>query len=235
METLNGIQTTDKQMARRAGLLYLTIAIFGGFAHIYVRERLYVADNAAETSANILDNLTLVRIGVAADLIQSIAFILLALTLHQTLKKYGEWLARTFLTLVAIAVPMIALNMTFQMLATIIVDSDAYTNLADSDTIVLLLMDLQFYGYLLAGAFFGLWLVPLGLLMVRSRRFPKALGLMLMVGGVCYLSETFTHLLHPSLGDSIGEILVVPSAIAEIWMIGYLLIKGIREQPALTQ
>ncbi len=35
--------------------------------------------------------------------------------------------------------------------------------------------------------FFGLWLVPLGYLAYKSEMFPKALGVMLIAGGACYL------------------------------------------------
>jgi hypothetical protein len=58
--------------------------------------------------------------------------------------------------------------------------------LAGSNALVLLL-DTQHYGYLIAQIFFGLWLVPLGYLAYKSGSFPRALGVLLVVAGGCYL------------------------------------------------
>ena len=51
---------------------------------------------------------------------------------------------------------------------------------------VLLLLDLQHHGYLVAQIFFGLWLFPLGLLAYRSGMFPRPIGVLLMAGAVSY-------------------------------------------------
>lgn len=48
---------------------------------------------------------------------------------------------------------------------------------------MLLLLDIQHYGVLVAQTFLGLWLVPLGYLASKSGMFPKALGMVLVVGG----------------------------------------------------
>lgn len=56
------------RLARMAGLLYLVVAIFGGFAQI-VRVNVYEPGNASATSANIVANATLVRLSFVADLV----------------------------------------------------------------------------------------------------------------------------------------------------------------------
>jgi len=59
------------QTSRRiAGLLYLVVAIFGGFAQGFVYPKVYAAGDAATKAKNFLANFGLVRIGVVADLIQ---------------------------------------------------------------------------------------------------------------------------------------------------------------------
>jgi hypothetical protein len=73
----------------------------------------------------------------------------------------------------------------------------------------------------------SLWLVPLGYLASRSRMFSKALGVVLIVGGVCYLVDTLAPFLVPDVGARIQGFLAIPPAIAEIWMVGYLLVKGV--------
>ena len=68
------------RLARTAGLLYLVVAIFGGFAQI-VRVNVYEPGNAAATSANIVANANLVRLSFVADLVQALVWLVLAVTL----------------------------------------------------------------------------------------------------------------------------------------------------------
>ena len=81
---------------------------------------------------------------------------------------------------------------------------------------VLLLLDTQHYGILIAQIFFGLWLVPLGYLAYTSGMFPKALGVLLIVGGACYLVDMLAAFLVPDFGQTIHTFIIIPSAIAEI-------------------
>ena len=56
-------------LARVAGVLYLLVGIFGGFAEGFVEPKMYVAGDAAATAANVVANAGLVRLGVVADLL----------------------------------------------------------------------------------------------------------------------------------------------------------------------
>jgi hypothetical protein len=93
---------------------------------------------------------------------------------------------------------------------------------------VMMLLDLHHYGLLTAQIFFGLWLAPLGILAYKSRLFPKALAGVLVLGTVCYLLDLLAAFLAPELGRMIHGFIVIPCAVAEIWMVLYLLIVGIR-------
>jgi len=92
---------------------------------------------------------------------------------------------------------------------------------------VLLLLDVHHYGFLIAQIFFGLWLVPLGYLAYTSAMFPKALGVVLIVGGVSDLVDMLAAFLVPDVGSQIHSLLAIPPTIAEIWTLGYLLMKGL--------
>src|SRR5450759_851622 len=71
--------------------------------------------------------------------------------------------------------------------------------MARSNALAMLLLDLQHYGYAIAGIFFGLWLMPLGYLAVKSGMFPKALGVVLVVGGASYLVDKLAAFVAPEL------------------------------------
>jgi len=225
---------SKKQLARIAGVLYLIVAIFGGFAHLFVRAKVYVPGDAAATAQSVVANSGLVRIGVVADLFQATVFLFLGMALYLLLKHVNTNAARSMVILVAIATTIICLNMVFQFAALLVATDGSYVaafGAAGSNALVLLLLDIQHYGYLIAEIFFGLWLVPLGYLAYKSGMFPKALGVLLIVGGVCYLVDMLALFLIPEFGETISAFVVIPPAIAELWMVGYLLVKGVGSSP----
>src|SRR5207244_67604 len=129
------------------------------------------------------------------------------------------------------ATGIICLNAVFQFEGLRVATDSSYAaafGTAGSNALVLLLLDTQHYGTLIAQIFFGLWLVPLGYLAYKSGLFPKALGVVLIVGGVCYLVDLLTAFLVPEFGQQIHAFVVIPCAIAEISMVLYLLVKGVK-------
>ena len=225
--------SSSKQLARVAGVLYLVVAIFGGFAHLFVRASVYVPGDAAATAERVAANSGLVRIGVVADLLQATVFLFLGMTLYLLLKHVNANAARAMVILVAMATTVICLNMVFQFASVLVATDGSYVaafGAAGSNALVQLLLDIQHYGYLIAQIFFGLWLVPLGYLAVKSQMFPKALGVLLIVGGVFYLVDMLALFLVPEFGEAISAVVVIPPAIAELWMVGYLLVKGVRTE-----
>ena len=222
---------SDKKTARIAGVLYLLNGIFSGFAFAYVIGKVYVAGNAAATAANVVAYSGLVRIGVAADLFQATIWVFLAMTLYLLLKHVNKSAASTMVVLVAVGAAIVCLNDVFQFESLRIATDNAYAAAfgnAGSNALVLLLLDIHHYGFLIAQIFFGLWLVPLGYLAYKSGMFPKALGVALIAGGACYLAGMLAVFLIPDLGEKINTFITIPSAIAEIWMLGYLLVIGVR-------
>jgi uncharacterized protein YjiS (DUF1127 family) len=214
-----------------AGTLYLCVGIFGGFAQGFVGPKIYAAGDAATTAMNVLANTHLVRLGVVADLINQVFFIGLALTLYGMLKHVQLGVARTMLALVTVAVAIGSLNsvLLFEGLQ---VATDASYQLTWGSTgvssVVMLLLDLHHYGLLTAQVFFGLWLAPLGYLAWKSGLFPKALASVLVLGAICYLIDLLAAFLVPEIGRTIHGYIVIPCAVAEIWMVLYLLIIGVR-------
>src|SRR3984893_17301747 len=96
------VPSSPKRLARIAGVLYLLVGIFGGFAQGFLYPKIYVAGDAAKTAGNLITNSGLVRIGVVADLVQATIWVFLGLPLYQLLKHVNKSAARTMVVLVAI-------------------------------------------------------------------------------------------------------------------------------------
>jgi hypothetical protein len=226
---------SPKHLARIAGVLYLFVGIFGGFSEGFVDPKMYVAGNAAATAANVIANPGLVRLGFMAHLLDGTFFVFVAMTLYNLLQHVNKSVARAMLTLVALATGIICLNAGFQFQALRVATDSTYATafgIAGSNALVLLLLDIQHYGTLIAQIFFGLWLIPLGYLAGKSNMFPKWLGAVLIAGGVCYLIDLLALFLLPDIGQKIHSVVIIPSAVAEISMVLYLLIMGVKSVKA---
>ena len=225
-------RSSPKRLAGIAGVLYLFVGIFGGFAEGFVDPKMYVAGNATATAGNVVANAGLVRLGVVAHLLDATCFVFLAMVLYVLFERVHESVAKAMLLLVALATGILCLNAVFQLEALRVATDGSYVDAfgtAGSNALVLLLLDLQHYGTLSAQVFFGLWLVPLGYLAHRSGLFARWLGTLLAVGGVCYLVDLLAAFLAPELDRTIHGFVVIPCAVAEITMVVYLLALGYGE------
>jgi hypothetical protein len=223
--------SSAKRLARIAGVLYLLVGIFGGFAEGFVDPKMYVAGNAVATAGNVVAHSGLVRMGVVAHLLDGTFFVFLAMTLYLLLEHVHKSVARAMLVLVALSTGIICLNAVFQFEGLRVATDSSYAaafGIAGSNALVLLLLDTQHYGTLIAQVFFGLWLAPLGYLANKSGLFPKWLGVVLVVGAVCYLVDLFAAFLVPGFSQKIHAFVVIPSAIAEISTVLYLLVVGVK-------
>jgi hypothetical protein len=120
--------------------------------------------------------------------------------------------------------------MVHQLGALLVATNPSYVTAFGADgshALVLLLMDLQHYGYLISQLAW-LWLFALGLLGYRSGLFPTWLSFLLMLGTVCYIIDALTRFLAPSLADASAAIFLLPEILCEVSLLAYLLIKGVR-------
>jgi hypothetical protein len=219
---------SPKRLARIAGILYLVVAIFGGFAEGYVEPKMYVAGDAAATTANVIANAGLVRIGVVSDLLDQVFFVFVVIALYLLLNHVHKNVARVMAILVFLAAGIGCLNAVFESEGLRVATSA--TNMGTNrDAMVLLLLNMQHYGIFIAQIFFGLWLIPPGYLAIKSSgMFPKWLGILLIIGGICYFIDLLAIFLVPDFGAAIHTFIVIPSAIAELTMVGYLLVIGVK-------
>jgi len=224
------VMSSPKRLARTAGAFYLVVAIFGGFAHI-VRQMVYVPDDAATTVANVVANASLVRMSFVADLVQATFALFLVMALYLLLQHVDKSVARAMVIFVVVQVGITCLNMVHQLGALLVATDPSYAGAfgtEGSDALVLLLLDLQHNGYLVAQIFFGLWLFPLGLLAYRSGMFPRPLGVVLMFATIAYLLDVVLQFLAPELAGAVNPLVIVVVTLSEVSMLAYLLIKGVK-------
>ena len=224
------VLSSPKRLARMAGVLYLIVAIFAAIPYS-VFNGLYIAGDAATTAANVVAKAGVVRIAVVSDFVMVTAWVFLALTLYRLLKHVHQGAASAMVVLVAIGAGIVSLNTVFEFEGMRVATGSSYAaalGAGGSNGLVLLLLDIQHYGIIIASVFMGLWLLPFGYLATKSRLFPKALGVGLIVAGVCALAKVLAAFLAPDLWTAIHGYFGIPMWVFEGWMVFYLLIIGVK-------
>ena len=227
--------TSPVRQARIAGMLYLVVAVLGAFAQI-VRLQAYVPGDASATAANVVAKIGILRLSFVADLTQNLVWLFFAMALYRLLQHAGKNLARAMVIFVVVSVSIASLNMINQMGAIVVATNPAYATafgVDGSNALVLLFMDLHFYGYLIAQMSW-LWLFALGLLGLRSGMFPRVLGILLMVGTVAYVIHALAQFFAFSFAPGVASAMVIPETLSEAALLLYLLIKGVKTPRVAT-
>jgi Domain of unknown function (DUF4386) len=219
-----------KTLARIAGPLYLLLIVAAAFA-LSVRAAIIEPDAAAATADNIRASATLFRVSFVVDLTANLIYLLTAMALYLLFRHVHELVAAAMVTLVAVSVAVGSLNLLSHYTALTIVTSDVYTRSlgkAGADALALLYTDMFSNGNTLNAIWYGPWLVPLGYLVIKSGYFPKALGVLPIIGCAGYLGGLLTTFLAPDAPAGIGSALLAVAAIGEGSFVVWLVVKGIR-------
>lgn len=216
--------------ARLAGVLYLVLAVCGAFAEFAIRQRFTVPGDAAATAENILANAGMFRFGIGVELFGQVAFVLLVLALFDLLKVVNRKRAVFMVALVLIAVTITCVNMVNQFGALLVLQggvSLGAVGTAGQADLAMLFLDLHSVGYkVVAQVFFGLWLVPLGMLIWASGFIPRFVGALLIVAAAGYLADVVLAIFAPGFGVVISEFTFLGEPLLLLW----LLIRGVNAE-----
>jgi hypothetical protein len=223
---------SKQNTARLAGIFYLIIAITGFYGIMYVPSKIMVKGDAAATMNNLLANEFLFRTGTVANLIDAIAFIFLVLTLHRLFKSVNENQAQLMLIFVLVQIPIFFLAEAFNISALMIAKGELMKSIdiTQRQDMTLLFLKTYDYGQMLLETFWGLWLIPFGILMYQSGFMPRLLGILLILGGIGYILEVLAYLLLPDFRLLLSNITMPLYSLAEIGTLLWLLIKGTNEK-----
>lgn len=220
-----------KRIARYAGFIYLFLAVSAPIAHLYIPSLILDRSNSHATAQNLLDHESLFRLGILLNVMGQVGFIFVALFLYRLLHSVNEHLALSMKTLVLLGVPITFILTILKISGLLFLKSESYTSLGKDqiEDLVLMLFRIGDYGGYLEQLFWGLWLLPFGLLVYRSGFIPKIFGVLLLANGIAYCVLSVHFIMFPDLLNSASTV-AFPFLLGEIWIVLWLVIKGVREQ-----
>jgi Domain of unknown function (DUF4386) len=166
------------------------------------------------------------RLGIVSALLVQIVNIFVVLVLYQLLKPVNKNMARLMVIFLLVGVPIAMLNELNQFAVLLLSRGADYLRVftpGQLHALVLLFGNLHTYGINIAGLFWGLWLFPMGYLVFKSGFLPRILGILLMIGCVGYLIQSFAAFLLPNLEVNFALFTFWGEVLFPLW----LLIKGV--------
>jgi hypothetical protein len=231
------ISESQWKAVRVAGALYLLMAISAPFALIYIPGKLIVPGDATATADRFRASESLLRIGIGMELFHQAVAIFLVLALYRLFKGVNEHHAVLMVILGAlVSVPVVFLNVLNEIAALVLVSGADFLSVLEKpqrDALAYLFVRLHEQGLIVASIFWGLWLFPLGMLVIRSGFIPRVLGVLLMAAGVAYLASSATFLVLPRYAEVVGRFVTV-LYFGELPFIVWLLIRGVRLRPSIA-
>ncbi|HEX9161819.1 MAG TPA: DUF4386 family protein [Thermoanaerobaculia bacterium] len=223
---------------RFAACLYLLASAPGFFSYMVVMPRLIATGDAAATARNILGSETLFRLSILSELISSIVFIFLVLAFYRLFRDVDRSHAIAMVVLVLVSIPVSLFNVLNNLAALwLLKGGGSLVAMSQSQLqgLAMIFLRLHGAGLNIAAIFWGLWLLPLGVLIRRSGFVPRILGTLLLFNGIAYPAVTVIWLMLPDYTSIAARVALIPE-LGEAWLMLWLLIKGIParvgDQPA---
>ena len=200
------------------------MAISGVLGFLVFHSQVYDSEDPQKTLTNLIDHESVARTRLILEFAIIVSQALTAVWFYKLFRNINEWAAWSvgswgMVNSVAIMISAISMGSAIEI-------ASSSQTVEDKVILIELLSSLIANAWGIGGLFFGLWLIPLGYIITSTKRMPIWLGRTLIAGGIGYLLSTTIH--YMGIEIPLSQYLPVPATVGEFWMIGYLLIFGIR-------
>jgi hypothetical protein len=227
--------SSTRNPGRVAGLWYLLLVVLGPLRLIYIPNKLFVPGNAAATVNNIAAHEWLFRFGIVSDVVGAVILILLVMAFYRLFKGVDQNLAVLVVIFGGVMPALLDfVSVVYDAAALMVVRGAAFLSVFDEpqrDALAMLFLKLSDHQTTAAEILWGVWLLPLAVLVYRSRFLPRFLGVWLVFNGFAYVILSLTGELLPQYYDNVF-LYSQPAFFGELALMLWLVIKGARP-PAL--
>ena len=218
-----------KGTARSTGLLYLVMGLPAPITLMYMPRRFFIPGDATATAANIAGGELAYRFCVVAGLVSSVGFVLVGLSLYRLFRNIDRIQARLMLSLVLMASVLGLVDLVLLLAPLVWIHGtgmlSAFTQ-AQLDALALGFTRMRAAEIGVVSSLWGLWLLPFGILVLKSRFIPAFIGVLLVIGGFAYLVGSFTSIVYPEHLRAVSRITLPLGGPGEVAVILWLLIRG---------
>lgn len=217
-----------KSTAHRAGLLYLVFAIVAIIQQFFFPTFVVSGDPAA-TAQNIIEQENVYRVHILAGFVTLIFHLLVAWVFYSLLRNVDRKQARLMVLFVTVGVAVAIANQLNKIAPLVLLSgSDYFSEFTKPqlNALVMAFIRLHSNGGYLTGFFWGLWLFPFGILVIRSGFVPRIFGYLLLVAGLGYVVNSAASIALPDYRQIVSQVMM-PLYFGELPIIFWLMFKGV--------
>lgn len=221
--------TGESRLARWAGLVYLVVVVTGFFSLGYVPGKFAAPGNPEAMLASIVSQQALFCAGIAAFMVEQIAFLALQLLLFRLFDGIHRHAAVAMVVLAVTGVPVALVGVAHRLDALLLLTDAGGLPVETARAMAWLALKAWGHDIFVASLFWGLWLFPFGWLVMRSGKLPRILGVLLILGGAGYMIDIFGELLLTGYVDTaFSDYVHLPAAVGEVGTCLWLLVMSVR-------
>ncbi len=219
-----------KKTARIAGLFYFLNVVLSICGLVFVSSKISKNSATDEMANTLLANEFLFRSVIFIRLVNSIPWILLALSLYQLLKYVNNYQAKLMFAWMTLSIPISFIAEAFNISGIMIAKGELLKSIdvLQRKEYAVLFLNTSNYIISISEMFWGLWLLPFGLLIYKSGFIPSLLGILLLLGGAGYIMQCSSFLLFPMYKTILSQFTLLFGSAGEITIMLWLLIKGVK-------
>jgi hypothetical protein len=221
---------STQRTARLAGFLYLVLAVTGPFLLMYMPARLFTPGGATATVRWILANQPLFHAYILVGIATELCFVAVVLLLYRLLRETDRELAALMVILVLIDVPLAFAGTAGKIATLSFVTGGGFLDVFQGpqrDVIATLILHADRAGAIASEVLWGLWLLPLGILVLRSRLIPAFLGAWLLANGAAYVALSVIGVAAPQYYRPALSA-ATPVLLGEVVLALWLVVMGVR-------
>lgn len=230
------VQDRSKAQSKLAGLLYLVIAVVGGFSIGYAPSVLVSEGDAAGTFQNLTEHYGLFQLAIVGDITVLVLEVLLTVLLFRLFKNFslvGSTVASY--TRMAMAIVM-GMNLVNYMVIAIIASKPEYLQSFSQEQLAslsLLFFKVHKFGELAWQLFFAIHLAALSYVLLSWKKASKWMGFLLLAGSLGYAGDSLIQFtwLDSEVLTLVFSVLLVGAVVGELWFAIWLLVKGVPASP----
>jgi hypothetical protein len=214
--------------ARMAGVLYVLGGVSSGLAQFFLLPRLVASGDAAATAATILAHEPLFWLVFTLNLVAVAFHVAWAALFYDLFRPVSRSLSLLAAFVLLVGCALLAVSSLLQVAPLVVLHDgssvSAFTA-PQEQALALALLKVSAQAYNIFLVFFGLYLLVIGILIIRSTFMPWILGVLEAAAGLGYLT-----LLFPPLAQALSPYNLAPAALGEPALMLWLLVVGVNDQ-----
>lgn len=182
--------TTSNPRARIAGIFYL-LCIVTGIPGEILRDKLVIANDAAATATNILAHESVLHAAFASTLMATVAYVVVTALFYFLFRPVDQTFSMVAALFSLVGCAVSAVSGLFLLAPLSVLKGTVLASAFSPEqvqSLAYLMLRLRDQGSTVGILFFGFYCITIGYLILRSRFLPRALGVLMVISGLGWLT-----------------------------------------------